>query len=149
MTRFFLIWILSLVFGPALAETLTTVRAVRPLTIIAAEDLAFLDQEALGAISSPGDVIGMEARVTLYPGRPIRPGDIGPPALVQRNQSVELLYARGGLVITTEGRALGRGAAGDRIRAMNISSRTTISGRVTARGAVVVSSGFTGFEGSR
>ena len=149
MTRFALACVLSTLFWPVHAETLTTVRAVRPLTIVAAADLAFLDREIAGAMSLPGDVIGMEARVTLYPGRPIRPGDIGPPALIERNQYVELIYARGGLLITTEGRALGRAAVGERVRAMNVASRTTISGRVTVGGAVLVSSGIAGIEGSR
>ena len=149
MRRLVLVWVLSGVFWPVQAETLTTVRAVRPLTVVAADDLALLDREISGAISSPDEVIGMEARVTLYPGRPIRRGDVGPPALIERNQNVVLIFAQGGLVITTEGRALSRGAVGDRVRAMNIASHTTISGRVTSGGAVLVSSDFTGFEASR
>ena len=149
MTRFLATLVLISVVWPACADTLTTVRAVRPLTIIAADDIAFLNQDHLGAITSPGDVIGMEARITLYPGRPIRPGDVGPPALIERNQFIMLIYSRGGLVITTEGRALGRGAAGDRVRVMNIASRTTVAGRVTSEGAVMVSSGRSEYRASR
>ena len=53
-----------------------------------------------------GPLVFGVARVTLYPDRPIRPGDLAPPALVDRNQIVTLEYAAGPLVILTEGRAL-------------------------------------------
>ncbi|MEM9126779.1 MAG: flagella basal body P-ring formation protein FlgA, partial [Pseudomonadota bacterium] len=42
------------------------------------------------------------------------------------------------LSITTEGRALGRGAAGDRIRVMNLSSRTTVTGLIRPDGQIEV-----------
>ena len=93
-----------------------------------------------GALTHPLDVVGMETRVVLYADRPIRPGDIGPPSLVDRNQLVTLIFRQQGLNIATEARALGRGSEGDRIRVMNLSSRTTVSGRIDAAGRVVASS---------
>ena len=56
-------------------------------------------------------------------------------ALVERNALVLLRYERGALVITAEGRALDRGALGDRIRVTNLSSRQTVVGRIAADGA--------------
>jgi flagella basal body P-ring formation protein FlgA len=120
------------------AETLTSVRAIRPLTIISAEDIGFLSSDVPGALRGDVDISGLEARITLYPGRPIRPGDVGPPALVERNQLVPLIYQDGGLIITAEGRALGRAAAGEWVRVMNIASRTTVSGQVADNGTVFV-----------
>jgi flagellar basal body P-ring formation protein FlgA len=49
-----------------------------------------------------------------------------------------LRYAAGPLAITTEGRALARGGAGDVIRVLNLSSRNTVTGRVQPDGAVSV-----------
>ena len=121
------------------AETLTTNRAIRPATVLAATDLALLTTSIPGALTSPTQAVGLEARVTLYPGRPIRPGDLGPPALVDRNQLVEIIYRTDALTIRTEGRALDRGAAGDRVRVMNLASRTTISGVVSDAGFIIVS----------
>lgn len=138
--RCFLVSLLCLFSATAsFAETLTSVRAIRPMTIISAEDLASLATDVPGAIDSKVDIIGLEARITLYPGRPIRPGDVGPPALVKRNEFVPLIYQKGGLVIMAEGRALGRAAAGEWVRVMNVSSRTTVSGRVASNGSVHVS----------
>ncbi len=142
MIRSMTLVIMIFVAHSAWAESLTTVRAIRPHVILGAEDLAVLDQVIPGAFRNATEIVGQETKITLYPGRPIRPSDIGAPALVERNQFVELIYSRGGLVITTEGRALGRGAAGERIRVMNVSSRTTVSGHVTKDGAILVSPSF-------
>lgn len=122
-----------------LADALTPTRAIRPMSIIAPEDVVWSDVAATGALSDVGDVVGMEAKVTLYPGRPIRRGDVGPPAIVERNQMVVLTYQSGGVSISTEGRALARGAVGEWVRVMNVSSRTTVSGRVSTDGRVIVS----------
>jgi flagella basal body P-ring formation protein FlgA len=80
--------------------------------------------------------IGQEAQVTLYAGRPIRAEDIGPPAIIERNQIVPLAYGSGGLSILTEGRAMARGGAGDVIRVMNLESRTTVTGQIQPDGTV-------------
>lgn len=133
-----LVLFLTLVAPMATADTLTTVRLVRPATVIAAEDIGRLTHAVPGALTAEEDAVGLEARVTLYPGRPIRPGDVGPAALVERNQPVLLVFARGGLTISTEGRALGRGAAGDAVRVMNMGSRTTVAGVVQTDGSVRV-----------
>jgi flagella basal body P-ring formation protein FlgA len=92
-----------------------------------------------GAVADPAEIVGLEARVALYPGRPIRPGDVGLPAVVERNQVVPLIFQRGTLLITAEGRALDRAGPGDVIRVMNVASRTTVSARVGADGAAYVS----------
>ncbi|WP_208348122.1 flagellar basal body P-ring formation chaperone FlgA [Pseudaestuariivita rosea] len=125
--------------APVWADTLVATRTVRAQAIITPEDISVIDADVVGGLSNPVDVIGKEARVVLYAGRPIRPGDIGPPALVERNQVVSIQFERGGLTISAEGRALGRGGVGDMIRVMNISSRTTISGVVMSNGSVRVS----------
>jgi flagella basal body P-ring formation protein FlgA len=68
----------------------------------------------------------------------VRSGEVGPPALVERNQVVALIYKGGGLVISAEGRSLGRAGVGEIIRVMNLTSRQTVSGLVLADGTVVV-----------
>lgn len=136
LVRFLILF--ALAAPSAQAETLTTLRLVRPATVIAPEDIGRLSINVPGALTSEKDAIGFEARVTLYPGRPIRPGDVGPAALVERNQPVMLVFARGALTISTEGRALGRGAVGDAVRVMNLGSRTTVSGVVQSDGSVRV-----------
>ena len=98
-----------------------------------------VEAEIAGGFQLLEDVIGQEARVVLYAGRPVLPNDIGPPALIDRNQIVTLVYIAGPMTILAEGRSLGRGAVGDRVRVMNLSSRTTITGSVSLSGDVIVS----------
>ncbi|MDP3341318.1 flagellar basal body P-ring formation chaperone FlgA [Frigidibacter sp.] len=124
----------------ARAEMLVAARTIRAQALITPADLAWAEGMMPDAIADPAEVLGQEARVAIYAGRPILAGDIGPPALVERNQTVTLVYRRGALTILAEGRALGRGGAGDSLRAMNIASRTTITGRVAADGTVHVGS---------
>jgi flagellar basal body P-ring formation protein FlgA len=123
---------------PVSAESVVATRTIRAKALIAPEDLTLVSAELPGALSDPEAAVGQEARVAIYAGKPVRPGDLGPPTLVDRNQLVRLVYVTGGLAISTEGRALGRGSDGDEIRVMNLGSRNTVSGRIGPDGAVYV-----------
>lgn len=123
---------------PAQADILVPVRTIRAKEIISPSDITAKPVDVTGALVDPALVVGQEARAVLYAGRPIRPGDVGPPAIISRNDLVTLIYLQGGLQIVTEGRALGRGASGEVIRAMNSASRTTVSGRIRPDGSIEV-----------
>ncbi len=123
---------------PALSETLVATHTIRSRSILTAEDLTVVPDAVPGALTHPLDAIGMEARVALYSGRPIRRGDLVAPALIERNQIVPLHYNRNGLLIITDGRSLERVSEGDSVRVMNLQSRTTVTGTVGARGQVFV-----------
>lgn len=132
--------VLALCLGamPAIAQSVIPVRAIRAEQVVRPSDLSLAQETWPGAISDIADAIGREARVTLYPGRPILAGDLADRAVVDRNQIVLLHYAAGGLAIVTEARALSRGRPGERIRAMNIESRMTIWGTVRPDGTLEV-----------
>lgn len=132
----FILALLCLMPGLAAAETVVAARTIRAQTVLSAQDLV-VQPGGPGGVAL-ADLIGQEARVALYAGRPVGPGDVGPPALVERNQIVSLVYEGHGLTILAEGRVLGRAAAGEHVRAMNLDSRATISGRVMADGRVRV-----------
>lgn len=125
--------------GVAAAEMLVAARTIRAHSVIMAQDLATQPGDAAGFASSPEQLIGQETRVALYAGRPIRLSDVGPPAVIERNQIVPLVFNHGGLRITTEGRSLSRAGAGDWVRVMNLVSRATVSGRAADDGRVYVS----------
>ncbi|MFD1160367.1 flagellar basal body P-ring formation chaperone FlgA [Roseovarius aestuarii] len=125
--------------GQAVADTVLAVRTIRPGGIIMARDVVVEAGNTAGAASDPAEVIGQEARVSLYAGRPIALGNVGPPALVERNQIVPMVFEVNGLRISTEGRSMSRAGAGDFVRVMNLSSRTTVSGRVMPDGRIFVS----------
>lgn len=136
LLRLFLVVLLA---TPVVAESVVPTRTIRANSIILATDVGLKNANNPNGFSRLADVIGQEARVALYPGRPINIGDIGPPAMITRNQIVRLHFSGGGLRITTEGRALERGAIGDRVRVMNLSSRATLFGQVQQDGTVKVS----------
>jgi len=131
--------VLVLLASQGLADTVVPTRTIRANARIDVTDLMLRPATVAGAYSDIDEVLGMEARVALYPGRPIRPGDIGPPAIVDRNQIITLVYQTSGLLIAAEGRSLDRAGAGDRIRVMNLTSRSTLSGVVQSDGTVIVS----------
>lgn len=122
----------------SLAETLTVNRPVRAAEVLTAKDLKIMPRSIDGTYVAVSAAIGLEARVNLYPGRPIRLSDLGPAALIGRNQIVRMIYRRAGLVILADGRALDRAGAGEEIRIMNLSSRATVHAIVLANGEVEV-----------
>jgi flagella basal body P-ring formation protein FlgA len=130
--------IAALLAETALAGAVVPVRPIRGQSLIAAEDVEAADLDLPGAIEDPAAVVGREARVTLYPGRPILKGQVGAPALVDRNQLVRMSYSDGPLIITAEGRVLDRGGVGEIVRVMNLSSRQIVSGAVAADGSIEV-----------
>jgi len=127
-----------LIGGTALAQTVTPVRAIRSQTLISADDLALAEGNVPGALADIAAAVGQEARVTLYPGRPILSGQIGAPALVERNAMVRMHYMQGALMISTEGRALDRAGVGEAVRVMNLASRQIVSGTVGSDGSIEV-----------
>ena len=143
--RRFLTALLMGIAVPAAADTVIAAKNLRPGMIVSALDVKLVEAEIPGGFQLLEDVIGQEARVVLYAGRPVLPNDIGPPALIDRNQIVTLIYTAGPMTILAEGRSLGRGAVGDRVRVMNLSSRTTITGSVSPNGDVIVSNSHTQF----
>lgn len=137
---------LSLCFAtPSFAETLVASRNIRAQSILSATDLAVIDRSIPGMVSAFEDAIGKETRIALYAGRPIRFEDLGPPAIIDRNQIVTLIYQTAGLRIATDARALNRAGIGDLLRVMNLSSKSTVSGIVAPDGTVRVSGAPTSF----
>jgi flagellar basal body P-ring formation protein FlgA len=126
------------VYSPALADTVVATRAIRAQTILTAQDLAIRPFETVGGYNDPSLLVGLETRLALYPDKPVRQGDVGPAAIVDRNQTVLLVYTSGGLKITTEARALGRGGVGEHLRVLNLGSRMTVAGQIQPDGSVLV-----------
>lgn len=133
-------WLLAIVFmaEAAAADIVTPTRTLRPGVLITADALTIRDGRQPGAFDRISDVAGQEARVALYAGRPIPFDAVGPPAVVNRNEIVPLIFRTEGLSISTEGRAMERGGVGDRIRVMNLQSRTSLFGLVQADGSIKV-----------
>ena len=128
--------ILTVLAAPVSAEIVVATEIIRANTIIEPGVVGLKQGDVPGVHTDLEAVIGKEARKAIYPGRPIRKGDIGEPALVERNQIVTLIYSANGLNIETEGRSLARGGEGERLRVMNLSSRSPIPGTVLPNGNI-------------
>lgn len=137
-TAIFLLLVCAMSAGVVFAQSVTPTRAIRANTPIAAEDLVQGEEPVPGGVEVLEDAIGMEAKVALYPGRPILTGQLRQPALVERNAVVRMSYASGPLRIVTDGRALDRGGAGEVVRVMNLTSKQTVTGVVAADGSIEV-----------
>ena len=120
------------------AQSLEAARNLRAGSVIGAADIAVSAQIVNGALTDEAQVIGQELRMAIYAGAPIRPDMLRAPAIIDRNQIINLVYQSGPLEIRTEGRALERGAVDDFIRVMNLGSKATLQARINANGEAVV-----------
>ncbi len=136
----------SLLFLMATASDADIVakRTIRAQAILTEDDLAIRAGASSNAETETEtellEFVGMETREVLYAGRPISRSQLGEPAIVQRNEIVQMIYLTGSVQIVTEGRALGRAALGETIRVMNLGSRTTVSAQVEGPARVRVGS---------
>lgn len=132
------IFLLFLTATPAMAEYVAAKAVIRPKQIISPSDLKVLEGDMPAAYQDITALIGMESTVMVAPGRPILKGTISEPAIIERNDIVEIVYETSSLVITVEGRSLSRGAVGERIRVMNLGSRATVFGTVSEDGRIII-----------
>ena len=133
-----LVFLFVLAPQTTVADSLIAARTLQARSVLVAADVVLVAADLPGALTSSDLAVGQETRVAIYAGRPILAAALGPAALVLRNQTVWLIYQSSGLTISTEGRALDRGAEGDRIKVMNLTSRATVTGVIGPGGAVHV-----------
>jgi flagella basal body P-ring formation protein FlgA len=94
--------------------------------------------EVAGDAASRDRAIGMQLRRPMRAGTPVRAADLAKPDLVQRDQSVTVIYQVPGLYLTTRGKAIESGAEGDVVSVLNLQSKRTRTGVVTGRGQVTI-----------
>lgn len=138
MWRFLLI----LLAFPALADSVVATRTIRAHSLLSAEDMTLVAMDIPQALTDTTAAIGQETRVAIYAGKPILLQQIGPSAIIERNQIVPLSFNAGGLSILTEGRALARGGVGETIEVMNLTSRTKVAGLIGPDGVLRVGPSF-------
>lgn len=129
---------LAVIAAPVAADTVVAARTIRAHSVVTFDDLGLKAGDVPGTLNAVADAVGLEARVMIYAGRPVRPEDLGPPSIIERNQIVTLRFKTGGLTIATEGRAMSRAGVGDTVRAVNLASRLSVSGTVAADGTITV-----------
>jgi flagellar basal body P-ring formation protein FlgA len=116
--------------------------AVAKGDLLAVSDFVSQEMPAVQAQAAPRlkEIVGMEAVRPLAAGTLVRTSDLIRPQLVRRGEPVTIALREGGLSITTAGRALGSGAAGDFVRIVSLSTNRTLDGIVESTGIVRVAS---------
>jgi flagella basal body P-ring formation protein FlgA len=94
--------------------------------------------EAGSDAASRDRAVGMQARRQLRAGQAVRLADLAKPDLVQRDQSVTLIYDTPGLYLTVRGKAQDSGTEGDVVNVLNLQSKRAVQGVVTGRGQVSI-----------
>ena len=129
----------------ATAEVVTLIRPVERGEILKSADVLIerRPRADIGRdiINDQDKAVGLAARAALQPGRPLRVADLMRPELVQRNETVTLLYEVPGITLTVRGKAIEGGAEGDVISVLNEQSKRTVQGVVASPGRVIISTG--------
>jgi flagellar basal body P-ring formation protein FlgA len=90
-------------------------------------------------VASRDRAVGMQMRKAVRAGSALRTADLAKPDLVQRDQTVTLIFQSGGLYLTIRGKALEGGTEGDVVSVLNLQSKRTVTGTVVGRGQVSIS----------
>lgn len=86
------------------------------------------------AVYEVSEVVGMEARQALAPGRPVMRQSVTPPVVIERGDLVTLSYLRGGLSLNVSARAMSAAHAGGEVRVVNLSSNALVNAVATGPG---------------
>ena len=89
-------------------------------------------------ISDPQSIVGMEVRTPLRTGRPVRQSDIGAPILIHRGDLIEVRVLGGGVQVTTNAKAISKGAAGELIQVETMEPKRRIVARVADVGVAEI-----------
>ncbi len=110
--------------------------------IIRADDISSIeiraDQRQRTIAEEADQLIGLQAKRTLRPDRPVRLSDLQRPILVEKRSLVTMTVAGRFMKLTAVGQALEDGALGDIVRILNVKSNRTIQGQVIGASAVRV-----------
>ena len=90
-------------------------------------------------VASRERAVGMQARRQLRAGQALKVADLAKPDLVQRDQTVTMIYETPGLYLIVRGKALEGGTEGDVVSVLNLQSKRTVTGTVVGRGQVSIS----------
>ncbi len=85
-------------------------------------------------------LLGSTPRRMISAGQPIKVNDIQAPQVVERGEIVTMIFKRGPLQLTAQGKAMENGAKGDMIRVINTGSNQSIQGTISNPREIIVTS---------
>jgi flagella basal body P-ring formation protein FlgA len=126
----------------ATVEVVTAARTIERGVVLKESDVMIdrrpRSEMTRDTIIDADQAVGLAARATLQPGRPLRNAELMKPEMIQRNEMVTLAFEMPGIKLTVRGKAAEGGAEGDTISVLNEQTKRTIQGVVVAPGRVVV-----------
>jgi flagella basal body P-ring formation protein FlgA len=134
--------------GGRVVNTLPMVVATRRLgagDVVGAGDVRVIRVPASrlrpGAAQEIEQVVGQAMRRPAMAEQPMVIADLMPRALVQRGQTVVMVFESPGITLTAQGRAMEAAPRGATVPVMNLASRTVVEAEVIAPGRVRVGGG--------
>jgi len=124
------------------AETTILTRALNRGDVIKESDVITEKRpkvEIAGEFISAESAIGLAVKRPLRSGTLLRPSDLAKAEVIQRNESVTIVYEVPGVLLTVRGKALEAGAVGDLVGVLNMQSNRTVQAKVSGPGRVVIS----------
>lgn len=91
------------------------------------------------AVTDMADLVGMQVRRMLTPGRPVQLQSVIPPIIISRGERVTIELAYGPLHLSAVGKAISDAHLGQEVRVVNLGSNKTIVGIARADGIVEAS----------
>lgn len=105
-------------------------RRVQPDEILQPRDIEMIDMAWARvhafAITEYEELVGMQVRRMLSPGRPVHHQSVTPPVIVSRGDKVTIELQYGPLQLTATGKAISDAHLGQEVRVVNLSSNKTI-----------------------
>jgi len=93
--------------------------------------------EQFAVISDRNQLVGMVARRTLLPGKPVPVNAVSVQMLVERGQQGRLVFREQGLFIVMQVEVLQSGGSGDFVRVRNVDSGVVVTGKVQQDGTIL------------
>lgn len=87
------------------------------------------------------DLIGKEVKRSTRAGQILSEDDVRTKVMVAKGKLITLNFSKGGIMLTTQGKALENGGLGDTVRVMNTQSKAVVQGTVTGPETVLITSG--------
>jgi flagellar basal body P-ring formation protein FlgA len=126
-----------------LGKYLVAKRSLRRGQILRLADVEYAEKDTSALpgnhITDTDDIIGMELKHHLSPGRAVTADMLTQPDTIKKGQQVTIYSQSGGLLVSSVGIAMTNGAEGGRVKVKNPNSRRVIEGIVRADGTVETS----------
>ena len=125
------------------SETVDALAVEHPVEhgeVLKASDLTIVRRPKTdtGVVTDAKAVVGLAARHQLHPGQPLSAGDLMKPEIVQRNDTVTIVYQVPGVTLTLRGQAQETGALGDTISVLNAESKRVVQAVISGPDRVTV-----------